>query len=110
VSEEPPGDDVEQAYARGVKRGEDERRDDGVPAACHHQIERQVAQRIEVALCAGGEEILLQPSGEQLERRVVVVVEEVPVDILARKQRPRRGERRRREERRKKPERGRHHG
>ena len=99
VGEKPPGDQVEQGDARrcAPAASVDGRRD-AVPAGRHHQVERQIAERVQVALRAGGEEILLQPAGEQLERQVIVVVEQVPVEVLAREHGPGCAQRRRQDE------------
>src|SRR5437879_11861693 len=79
----PQGKEVKQPDAQAVSDGEHNRYRDTVPAGRNHQVERHVAARVEIALRARGEEVLPEPTSEQLERKIVVVVEEMPVDVLA---------------------------
>ncbi len=93
VREKHPCDQVEQGDAGAVGHRKRDRGDHAVPAGGHHQEKRQIADRVEIALRAGGEKILLQPAGKQLERQVVVIVEQVPIKVLAGKHGPHRAER-----------------
>jgi hypothetical protein len=51
-----------------VHERERDRRGDAVPAGGHHQVKRNVAERVEIALRARGVKILRDPPGNQLER------------------------------------------
>jgi hypothetical protein len=90
VREQPPANQVEQRDVDAVDRGEGCRRQDAVPAGRYHEVEGKIAERIEIALSARREVILLEPSLEPLVGHVVVIVEQVPVDVLARGDRPER--------------------
>src|SRR5688572_8378574 len=61
---------------------------DAMPARGYHGVEREIADGIQIALCARGEEILLESSLQQLERRVEMVIEQIPADVLAGIKRP----------------------
>jgi hypothetical protein len=95
MGEQPPCEKVEQSQARAVRDGQRDRREDAVPARRDHQVERKVADRVKVALRACREEILLKAPGNQLEGEIIVVVEKIPVDILAGEDRPHRASHRR---------------
>src|SRR2546421_7415428 len=57
------------------------------------QVEGHITEGIEVALRARGEKVLREPTAEELVGQVVVVVEEIPVDVLAGEDGPQRAER-----------------
>src|SRR3954467_12220406 len=88
MDKQPPRDQVKKADTQAVRQCQQDRHQDAVPVLRHHQVERQVADRVEVALRARRKKILREPPAKQLVRQVIVVVEQIPADILAGVQRP----------------------
>ena len=82
--------EVEERDAQAVQRGERDRNEHAMPAGGDHRVKGQVTEGVQVALRARRKEVLPQAPVEELERRVVVIVEQVPVKVLAGDERPER--------------------
>src|SRR5919199_6699867 len=95
----PPSDQVKHAERQAVRNGENQRSHDAVPARRHHQVKGQVTDRIKIALRACREKILPEPTREQFEGNVIVIVEEVPIEVLAGVDCPRRAKQHRKAKR-----------
>jgi hypothetical protein len=93
VREEPVRDGIEQRDVACVSRGEHCGNHDAVPSGRNHPVERQIANAVQVALRARSEEIALQPAFLKSVRRVVVVVQQVPAEILPCMECPENGDR-----------------
>src|SRR5690349_9638801 len=98
MDKQPIGDEIQERDAQAVSGGERDAYQHAVPARRHHEIERQVADGVQVALRARREEILAEAPGDELKGKVIVVVELIPVDVLAGVHRPGRAKDRRQAE------------
>ena len=57
-----------------------------MPACLDHPIEREVAYRVEISLKAGGHEVGLQILRQESMGDIQVVVENIPITILAKQE------------------------